>query len=103
MADIRPQCDRCEVIDEPDNDVVVKQIDNEKTCIECRRDELQLETFLSEREAHVLAAKELTDATHSEIADLLKVEKSTIDEYSRRINNKMKKSRRTTELPKFHQ
>ncbi|PSQ06663.1 hypothetical protein BRC92_00395 [Halobacteriales archaeon QS_4_69_31] len=94
-------CDRCEVIDEEHlatAPVVIGEIDSESVCHMCRRDELVGETFLSEREALVVALKQLGDMSHGDIAEMFKPSKSTIDEYSSRANSKVERAKRTIEL-----
>lgn len=97
--DTPPSCERCGFIQEPylDNPHV-GDLNGETVCVDCRKEELYEETVLSEREAHVFATKELIGGTHNDISDKLKVEKSTIDEYSRRINDKVAKAERTIEI-----
>jgi len=94
-------CDRCGVIDEEHlatAPVVIGEIDGESVCHMCRRDEVAEETFLSEREALVVALKQLGDMSHGDIAEMFEPSKSTIDEYSSRANGKVKKAKRTIEL-----
>lgn len=52
-------------------------------------------TVLSRREAEVQALKE-AGYTHEEIGDDLGLSKSTVDEYSRRINDRVQRARATT-------
>lgn len=107
MTNLYPEavCDRCDTPVEDYGDDVpeaakvrVAEIDGEDVCIDCRKDQLYEETVLSEREAHVQAAKEITGRSHAKLTEILKVEKSTIDEYSSRINRKIEKAERTVEL-----
>jgi len=58
--------------------------------------ELAQETRLSEGEARVYLLKE-EGHTHQEVADLLELGKSTVDNYSRRINTKLQEARRTVD------
>lgn len=62
------------------------------------RSALQLHetTELKQREADVQALKE-QDLSYSEIAEMLSVEKSTVDEYSARINDRVERSRNTVQ------
>lgn len=94
-----PYCDRCGTIQEPTEDnLVVGEYRGEDVCQICLRDQLHEETFLSERESFVAAMKLLTDMTHNEIAAFVDREKSTIDEYSRRINAKADRAARTVDV-----
>ncbi|PSQ42886.1 hypothetical protein BRD17_07450 [Halobacteriales archaeon SW_7_68_16] len=51
-------------------------------------------TVLKQREAEVQALKE-AGRTHAEIAETLDLSKSTIDEYSRRINDRLVRAEAT--------
>ena len=55
---------------------------------------LQETTALKRREAEVQALKE-QGLSHAEIADVLDLSKSTVDEYSRRISDRKKRARAT--------
>ena len=61
---------------------------------EPRADELVEETTLARREAEVRALKELGLA-HGPIAEVLSIERSTVDEYSRRINTRIEDAEAT--------
>lgn len=63
---------------------------------EARAAELEAETALTAREADVQALKE-QGLSHSEIADELALDKSTVDAYSARINDRIERSRATLE------
>lgn len=62
--------------------------------VEQRASYLSNTTVLSEREAEVQALKE-AGLTHEQIAERLEVSKSTVDEYSRRINQRLKQAKAT--------
>ncbi len=62
--------------------------------VDDRATELEETTALKRREAEVQARKERGD-THQEIADALDLSKSTVDEYSRRINQRIAEARAT--------
>lgn len=62
-----------------------------------RADELASRTVLKRRESDVQALKE-AGLSHAEIADELGLVKSTVDEYSRRINERLDRAQRTLEL-----
>jgi len=91
-----PGCDRCES-PAPDLGLKLGDVDGEQVCHVCRQNEIEETTFLSEREALTLALKDF-GMTHQEIADWDgDISKSTVDEYSLRINNKVDKAKRTIE------
>lgn len=74
----------------------------DSACTICRADYLRERTVLSKREAEVAAHKQISGATHETIAERLDLDKSTVDEYSRRMKEKVKKSRVTqNELSDF--
>lgn len=62
-----------------------------------RVNELAETTVLSRREAEVYVFKE-QGWTHEEIADELGIAKSTVDEYSRRINDRLKRAKMTVRM-----
>lgn len=84
------ECIHCGATDDPDHGIVVglHGHDNETTCNNCRADYLVQQTTLSQRESEVAALKQILGASHGQIAELLGIDKSTVDEYSRRINTK---------------
>ena len=61
---------------------------------EKRAEDLSDRTSLKRRESEVWALKE-QDMTHEEIAEVLGISKSTVDEYSRRIRNRVKRAEAT--------
>ena len=91
-----PACDRCESPAE-DLGLELGDVDGEKVCHVCRRQEIQSQTVLSEQEALTATLKQF-GMTHEEIAEWGDISKSTVDEYSRRVNSKINRSRRTLEL-----
>lgn len=62
-----------------------------------RADLLREETSLKRREAEVRALKE-QGLSHEEVADVLGISKSTVDEYSRRINDRIRRAKATVDL-----
>lgn len=94
------ECIHCGAVDEPEDGIVVGLLgdDNANVCNVCRTQGIYDATVLSKGEARVVALKELTGATHERIAELLDLEKSTVDEFSRRANEKLEKSKRTVAL-----
>jgi len=91
-----PGCDRCESPAE-DLGLILGDVDGEQVCHVCRRQEMQSQTNLSEQESLTATLKEF-GMTHEEIAEWGDISKSTVDEYSRRINSKVKRARRTIDL-----
>lgn len=63
---------------------------------EDRAEYLVEHTALKRREADVYALKE-QGLTHAEIAERLDLSKSTVDEYSRRINDRVARAQATLE------
>lgn len=91
-------CDRCETPDEDFYNLVIDDVDGQRVCHNCRRQEIQSQTALSEREALTVTLKEF-GMTHEEIAEWDgDISKSAIDEYSRRANGKVERAKRTVEL-----
>lgn len=89
-------CDRCESPAE-DLGLTIGELDGEKVCHVCRRKEFEGRTNLSEREALTATLKEF-GMTHEEIAEWGDISKSAVDEYSRRVNSKVERAKRTVEL-----
>lgn len=89
-------CDRCES-PAPDLGLTLGEIDGEQVCHVCRRQEIESQTNLSERESLTVTLKEF-GMTHEEIADWGDITKSAVDEYSRRANSKIERSRRTVKM-----
>ena len=97
-TDTEPECVRCGATDAPEHGVIVGIANDEVNTTECtlyRADELKELTVLSDREADVAAHKEITGAPHTKIADRLDLSKSTVDEYSRRLQAKVKEAKQT--------
>lgn len=88
-------CDRCDS-PAPDLDLELGDVDGEQVCHVCRRQELEEATTLSEREALTVALKD-SGWTHEEIAEWGDLQKSTVDEYSRRANQKLETAKQTVE------
>lgn len=91
------ECVYCGRVGEPEHGVVVGLLGsiNENVCNVCWSGELERETTLSEREAEVAALKQLGGYSHNRIAGLLDIDKSTVDEYSRRITDKIRMAEKT--------
>lgn len=92
------ECVNCDATDTPEGDIIVGAVGelNESVCTVCRADELRENTVLSRREADVAAHKQITGASHATIAERIGLDKSTVDEYSRRLNEKVRKAANTT-------
>lgn len=93
------ECVYCGATDEPEHGIVVGLLDsiNETVCNVCRSEELEQETTLSGREADVAALKQLVGYSHSRIAAVLDIDKSTVDEYSRRTTEKIRTAEKTVD------
>lgn len=94
------KCVRCGANGDVDG-IVVRCPGNveEPTCNLCRASYLAEVTTLTDREARVAALKQITGYTHQHVANTLGLEKSTVDEYDRRIQKKLNLADRTlTEL-----
>jgi len=98
------ECIHCGATDEAEQGIAVGAYGelNETVCTICRTDDLAENTVLSQREAEIAAHKQITGATHEVIAERVGLQKSTIDEYSRRMKEKVRKAVTTTnELNEF--
>jgi ATP/maltotriose-dependent transcriptional regulator MalT len=93
------ECIHCGATDDEPHGLVVGLLGelNETVCNVCRAQQLADKTLLSRREAQVFALKELLGASHSRIGGILDLDKSTVDEYSRRINQKRERARTTVD------
>lgn len=99
------ECVHCGATDDEEHGIVVGLLGelNENVCNVCRAEDLAERTTLSEREAQVAALKQLIGASHSRIAEILDLDKSTVDEYSRRLNEKAETAAVTAdELSEFY-
>lgn len=92
------ECIACGATDDPAHGIVIGVAgeQTESICTVCCADELKQTTVLSEREAQVAAHKQITGASHETIAERLDLSKSTVDEYSRRLKEKVLKAKNTT-------
>ncbi|MFB9324293.1 hypothetical protein [Cryptosporangium minutisporangium] len=104
------ECAHCGIEDDRSGGIVVgkPQEGDDTTCNVCLADWLSQNTVLSRRESEVAALK-LIGYKHETIAELMqsfhgeeKPTKSTVDEYSRRMKDKLEKSVATVNaLEKF--
>jgi FixJ family two-component response regulator len=98
------ECIHCGATDEPEQGVVVGAVGelNESVCTICRAEEIEEQTVLPRRESEVAAHKQITGATHETVAERMDIDKSTVDEYSRRMRKNVRKAKTTTqELSEF--
>lgn len=97
------ECPHCGATDDPGNGIVVGAVGGgTSSCTVCRANDLGERTVLSKREAEVAAHKQITGASHATIAERLNLDKSTVDEYSRRMKSKIKAAKVTqNELTEF--
>jgi len=93
-------CIVCGAVDEPEHSIVVGLLGetDEPVCNICRSEQLANETPLTQREADVHAVKELTGRPHASIAELLEVEKPTVDTLSARASKTIEESRRLASM-----
>lgn len=93
------KCSHCGAIEDKENDLMTGHLSHQDRilCNRCRADELEEQTFLSKREAEVAALKQLDGYAHASIANFLDIDKSTVDEYSRRVAKKLDKAQATVE------
>jgi len=90
------ECPHCGATDDLEHGIVVGAVgDGTSSCTVCRADDLAERTVLSKREAEVAAHKQITGKSHATIADRLDLDKSTVDEYSRRMQAKVRAAKVT--------
>jgi len=91
------ECIDCGATDDKAAGIVVGLLGelDEPHCNVCRADYLATETLLSQQEANVIALKQLCGMSHASVAELLDISKSTVDEYSRRANEKRTRAEAT--------
>jgi len=97
MVDIQEdesECTLCGATEEPEQDVFVAPWKDVNTCIctVCLTEEIHDRTVLSQRESEVAAHIRITRATPATLSDRLGIERSTVNEYRRRIREKINKS-----------
>lgn len=97
------ECIECGATDDIENGIFVGLVGelNENVCNHCRAHYLQNQTVLKRRESEVAALKEQS-FSHSEIGDMLGIEKGTVDKYSQRISDRVGRANTTAdELQQF--
>lgn len=84
------ECAYCGAADAPDSGILVGKIreGGDSQCTICRADYLKQNTTLSQREAEVVAHKQITGASHQTISERLGISKSAVDKYSSRLKSK---------------
>ena len=98
------QCDQCglQQADQPETHINYVVHNGDLWCFDCRKAYLVDETILSEREADVMALKQITGKSHEDISDELELDKSTVDEYSRRAREKFFRAAETVQALETH-
>jgi len=100
------ECVHCGATDDREHGIVVGLVGelNETVCNVCRSEDLRERTVLKRREAEVYVLKE-QGYSHAKIADILQrlhnedsPKKSTVDEYSRRINDRLQRAKLTVDI-----
>jgi DNA-binding NarL/FixJ family response regulator len=88
------------VTDEPEHGVVIGHASavEKSVCTICYAEKLQEKTVLSEMESQVQSHKRITGASHETIAERLGLEKSTVDTYSQRIQDKLHRATETKKM-----
>jgi len=99
-AEDESECTLCGATEEPEQNVFVGPWDDINTCIctVCLTEEIHDRTVLSQRESEVAAHIRITRATPATLSDRLEIERSTVNEYRRRIREKIEKSRAVVKM-----
>jgi len=99
-ADADPECAHCGATDEPEHGIFIAAWGdlNTSVCTICFAEDIHNRTVLSKRESEVMAYIRVTSASSEAIADWLDIERSTVNEYRRRIREKVRKSRTTATM-----
>ena len=98
------ECKSCgaEQGDDGIREIGVTKYGGEAWCLYCRTGWLNEKTFLSAKEAEVMAYKQITGKSHEDIAEGMGIEKSTVDSYSQRAREKFFKAAETVEALESH-
>lgn len=74
-----------------DEGVIVGELQdvNDFVCVDCRAEELETRTMLTDSEARLVALEQLGDFTTDEIASRLDIEAATVEEAQRRIRDRV--------------
>ena len=92
-------CSVCGATDTEDETIIVGKPHegDDRQCTICRSDFLRGETVLSRREADVASHKQITGAPNQKIAERLGLSRSTVDEYHRRMKQKVREAATTVD------
>jgi len=93
-AEDESECTLCGATEEPEQNVFVAPWKDINTCIctVCLTEKIHEGTIFSQRESEVAAHIRITRATPATLSDRLGIERSTVNEYRRRIREKIEKS-----------
>ena len=93
------ECVHCGAVDDEEGGIVVGLLGelNEPTCNICQAELLKRETVLKRRESEVYALKQL-GYTHARIAEILDIAKATVDTYSSRANDRIRRAESTVSI-----
>lgn len=94
------ECAHCGATDEPEQGILIgpwAEI-NTSICTSCLADDIHDRTVLSKRESEVVAHMYVTNAPAETIGDWLGIERSTVNEYRRRVREKITRARATTKM-----
>jgi len=99
-AEDESECTNCGASDDPEHGIIVGIADDIGTsiCTVCLSEYFYGRTVLSERESEVAAHITITGAPPATIADRLGIARSTVNEYARRLDEKIEQSRETVAL-----
>jgi DNA-binding CsgD family transcriptional regulator len=99
-TDPDPECAHCGATDEPEHGIFIAAWGdlNTSMCTICLAEDIHDRTVLSKRESEVIAHARATNAPAETIGGWLDIERSTVNEYRRRIREKIRKSRATASM-----
>jgi DNA-binding CsgD family transcriptional regulator len=99
-AERESECAHCGATDEPEQGIFIGAWGDIDTsmCTICLGEDIHNRTVLSKRESEVMAYIRVTSASSEAIAGWLDIERSTVNEYRRRIREKVRKSRTTASM-----
>jgi len=99
-VDSESECAHCGATDEPEHGIFIAAWGdlNTSICTICFAEDIHDRTVLSKRESEVIAHARATNAPAETIGGWLDIERSTVNEYRRRIREKIRKSRATASM-----
>jgi len=99
-AERESECAHCGATDEPEHGIFIAAWGdlNTSICTICFAEDIHDRTVLSKRESEVIAHARATNAPAETIGGWLDIERSTVNEYRRRIREKIRKSRATASM-----